>query len=361
MTDTDLKQAPGPGANPPTARRGAGLGRRARWLGGVALSLALTLLGLLLVTFIIGRVMPIDPVLKVVGERATQAQYEAARIAMGLDQPLWRQFLTYLSEVLRGDFGRSISTGHLVSEDIARVFPATLELAALGTLIGVLVGVPLGVIAAARRGGWVDQIARVVALVGYSVPIFWLGLMGLIIFYAWLGWVGGSGRVDIFYLDAVPRRTGMLLVDSLLAGDWDVFVSAFRHIILPALLLGYSSMAYISRMTRSFMLDQLGQEYVTTARVKGLSRRRVVWGHAFRNVLVQLATIVAISYGGLLEGAVLTETVFAWPGFGQYLTTALMIGDMNAVLACTLIVGLVFICLNLITDLLYRFLDPRTR
>jgi len=153
----------------------------------------------------------------------------------------------------------------------------------------------------------------------------------------------------------------MLLVDSLLAGDWDVFVSAFRHIILPALLLGYSSMAYISRMTRSFMLDQLGQEYVTTARVKGLSRRRVVWGHAFRNVLVQLATIVAISYGGLLEGAVLTETVFAWPGFGQYLTTALMIGDMNAVLACTLIVGLVFICLNLITDLLYRFLDPRTR
>jgi len=338
--------------------------RRPRWvlpaLRG-SLSIALTLLGLLALTFFIGRVLPFDPIAAVVGEKADASVYETVRAKLGLDQPLYVQFGLFLRDMLSGNFGRAIFTGNAVADDLRHVIPATVELATVAIIIGCGFGIPLGVAAAVYRGRPIDHAVRLLSLIGHSVPIFWLGLMGLIIFYAWLGWVGGSGRVDIFYLDAVPRRTGMLLVDSLLAGDWDVFVSAFRHIILPALLLGYSSMAYISRMTRSFMLDQLGQEYVTTARVKGLSRRRVVWGHAFRNVLVQLATIVAISYGGLLEGAVLTETVFAWPGFGQYLTTALMIGDMNAVLACTLIVGLVFICLNLITDLLYRFLDPRTR
>ncbi len=361
MTDTDLKQAPGPGANPPTARRGAGLGRRARWLGGVALSLALTLLGLLLVTFIIGRVMPIDPVLKVVGERATQAQYEAARIAMGLDQPLWRQFLTYLSEVLRGDFGRSISTGHPVIEDLGRVFPATLELATLGTLIGVCIGVPLGVVAAARRGGWLDQTARVVALIGYSMPIFWLGLMGLLLFYGILGWIGGPGRQGIVFDGMVPEVTGMILVDSLLAGDWAAFRDAFSHIILPACLLGYFSLAYISRMTRSFMLEQLSAEYVTTARVKGLSERRVVWGHAFRNILVPLVTVIALSFASLLEGSVLTEIVFSWPGIGQYITKALLAGDMNAVLGGTVLVGSCFVAVNILSDILYRVLDPRAK
>lgn len=344
-------------------RRNARL-RLPRWAvpalrGG--LSVALTLLGLLALTFFIGRVLPFDPIAAVVGEKADASVYENVRIKLGLDQPLYIQFVMFLRDMLSGNFGRAIFTGNPVADDLRHVIPATVELATVAIVIGSGLGIPFGVAAAVYRGKPIDHAVRLLSLIGHSVPIFWLGLMGLIVFYAWLGWVGGSGRVDIFYLDAVPKRTGLLLVDSALAGDWDVFVSAARHIILPALLLGYSSMAYISRMTRSFMLDQLSQEYVTTARVKGLSRRRVVWGHAFRNVLVQLATVIAISYGGLLEGAVLTETVFAWPGFGQYLTTALMIGDMNAVLACTLIVGLVFICLNLITDLLYRFLDPRTR
>ncbi|WP_410216592.1 ABC transporter permease, partial [Paracoccus sp. (in: a-proteobacteria)] len=219
-------------------------------MAGTLLSLALTLLGLLLVTFIIGRVMPIDPVLKVVGDRATQAQYDAAYVAMGLDKPLVVQFFTYIGDVLRGDFGRSISTGQLVSTDILRVFPATFELATLGTLIGVFIGVPLGVVAAARRGGVIDQVARVVALVGYSMPIFWLGLMGLLVFYGILGWVGGPGRQGIIYDGMVPSVTGMILVDSLIAGDWAAFRDAFSHIILPASLLGYYSLAYISRMTR---------------------------------------------------------------------------------------------------------------
>jgi len=359
----DLTGPPGQGAPPPaggaTPGRGARLRRRARSLGGILLSLALTLLGLLLVTFVIGRVMPIDPVLKVVGERATQAQYDAAFQAMGLDKPIWQQFLRYMAEVLQGDFGRSISTGHPVAQDLRRVFPATVELATLGTLIGVCVGVPLGVVAAARRGGWIDQIARVVALVGYSMPIFWLGLMGLLLFYGILGWVGGPGRQGIIYDGMVPTVTGLILVDSLVAGDWAAFRDAFSHIVLPASLLGYFSLAYISRMTRSFMLEQLSAEYVVTARVKGLSERRVVWGHAFRNILVPLITVIALSFGSLLEGSVLTEIVFSWPGIGQYITKALLAGDMNAVLGGTVVVGTCFVALNLLSDILYRLLDPR--
>ncbi len=361
MSATDTENDGGRAAGPSPADRRAATRRRLKRIGGVFLSLALTMLGLLLVTFIIGRVMPIDPVLKVVGDRATQAQYDAAYVAMGLDQPLYVQFIRYIGDVLTGDFGRSISTGQLVINDIKRVFPATVELATLGTLIGVLIGVPLGVIAAANRGGWVDQVARVVALIGYSMPIFWLGLMGLLIFYGILGWVGGPGRQDIIYSGMVPTVTGLLMVDSLIAGDWGAFKDAFSHIILPASLLGYFSLAYISRMTRSFMLEQLSAEYITTARVKGLSERGVIWRHAFRNISIPLITVIALSFGSLLEGSVLTEIIFSWPGLGQYVTKALLAGDMNAVLGGTIVIGTCFVGLNLLSDLLYRVLDPRSK
>ena len=326
-----------------------------------AVSIAATMLGLLFVTFVIGRVMPIDPVLSIVGESATKATYEAAREAMGLDKPLVVQFFIYLWDVMHGDFGMSLLTAHPVSEDIKRVFPATLELATLGTIFGVVLGVPLGVIAAVKRGSWIDQIARVVALVGYSMPIFWLGLMGLLVFYGILGWVGGPGRLDIFYEDIVPQRTGMILIDSALAGDWGVFRNAFSHIVLPASLLGYYSLAYISRMTRSFMLEQLSAEYIITARVKGLPERTVIWRHALGNIRVQLITVIALSYANLLEGSVLTEIIFSWPGIGQYITNALLSADMNAVLGGTVVVGLIFILLNIFSDLLYKFFDPRAK
>ncbi|RJE79733.1 ABC transporter permease [Paracoccus sp. JM45] len=362
MTDTTGAGGDSSGANrPDPSHRSAIRRRRARSIAGTVLSLALTLLGLLLVTFIIGRVMPIDPVLKVVGDRATQAQYDAAYIAMGLDRPLIVQFIGYIGDVLTGDFGRSISTGQMVSDDIKRVFPATFELAFLGTLIGIFIGVPLGVIAAARKGGIIDQVARVVALVGYSMPIFWLGLMGLLIFYGILGWVGGPGRQGIIYDGMVPNVTGMILLDSLLARDWASFRDAFSHIILPASLLGYYSLAYISRMTRSFMLEQLSAEYVITARVKGMSENAVIWRHAFRNIAIPLTTVIALSFGSLLEGSVLTEIIFSWPGLGQYITRGLLSGDMNAVLGGTVVVGVCFVVLNLFSDLLYRVLDPRSK
>jgi len=321
----------------------------------------LTLLGLLLATFLIARVVPIDPVLAVVGDRASAETYARARHELGLDQSRAVQFYRYVALVVHGDFGRSVLTRNLVTADIARFLPATIELATAATLLGVLIGVPLGVVAAARHGSWLDHLIRVLGLMGYSVPVFWLGLMALLLFYAVLGWAAGPGRLDIAFEDTLAPATGLLLLDSALAGNGAIFRSALAHLALPASVLGYFSLAYISRMTRSFMLDQLGQEYIVTARAKGLSEARVLWRHALGNVRVPLVTVIALSYAGLLEGSVLTETVFAWPGIGSYITSSLLSIDMNAVLGGTLVVGVIFVGLNLAADLLYRRLDPRTR
>jgi peptide/nickel transport system permease protein len=330
-------------------------------VGRLALTLAFTFLGLLLVTFLIGRVVPIDPVLAAVGDRAPQDVYEQVRIELGLHLPLWQQFLIYVGDVLRGDFGRSVLTASPVLEDILRVFPATLELATVATLLGVLLGIPMGVLAAVHQGRWIDHAIRLIGLIGYSVPVFWLGLVGLLVFYAKLDLVAGPGRLDVFYDGLIEPVTGVLLIDAALAREWDIFKNALDHLILPASLLGYFSLAYIARMTRSFMIEQLSQEYVTTARVKGLSEARVIWRHALGNTAVPLVTVIALSYANLLEGSVLTETVFAWPGLGFYITNSLLNADMNAVLGGTIVVGCVFIGLNLLSDLLYRVLDPRAR
>lgn len=320
-----------------------------------------TYLGLLAVTFFIGRVVPIDPVLAIVGDRAPAHVMERTRIELGLNLPYYQQFFLYVKGVLLGDFGTSVLTTNPVMTDIRRVFPATMELATVGTLIGVAFGIPLGVLAAVKRGSWVDQIVRVIGLVGYSVPIFWLGLLALLVFYARLGWTAGPGRIDVVFEYTFTPITGFYLLDAILNRDWAAFKDIFAHIILPATLLGYFSLAYISRMTRSFMLNELHQEYIVAARAKGLSERRIIWGHALRNAAVPLITVIALSYAGLLEGSVLTETVFAWPGLGLYITNSLQNADMNAVLGGTIVIGSVFIAINLLSDVLYRMLDPRTR
>jgi peptide/nickel transport system permease protein len=320
-----------------------------------------TLLGLAAVTFFIGRVVPIDPVIAIVGDRAPAQVYERVRQELGLDLPLIQQFWIYLKKAVSGDFGNSVLTTNPVMTDIANTFPATLELATLGTLIGVIIGIPLGILAAVKRGSFIDQFVRVLGLAGYSIPIFWLGLMGLLVFYAKLGWVAGPGRIDVTYSYLYTPVTNIVLLDTAMQGQWDAFWNAVSHVILPACLLGYFSLAYISRMTRSFMLNELAQEYVIAARVKGLSEIRVIWRHALRNAAVPLVTVIALSYANLLEGSVLTETIFAWPGLGQYITNSLQNADMNAVLGGTLVIGTVFVLLNLVSDLLYRLLDPRTR
>ncbi|MFK8083448.1 MAG: ABC transporter permease [Granulosicoccus sp.] len=320
----------------------------------------LTFTGLLAITFFIGRVIPIDPVLAVVGDRASNEVYEAARVAMGLDRPLIFQFLSYVTSVFQGDLGHSISTNRAVVSDLARVFPATLEMATVGIIIGVCLGVPMGVYAAREQGSWIDHSIRVIALSGYAIPAFWLGLVGLALFYANLGWVAGPGRIGIYYDGLVDPVTGLLLIDSLLAGDTEIFWNAVSHLVLPATILGFFALAYIARMTRSFMLEQLSQEYIITARVKGVPEWRVLWVHAFIPIRIQLITVIGLSYAGLLEGSVMIETVFSWPGIGNYLTVALLNADMNAVLGATLVIGAVFIIINKLSDLLYSMLDPRS-
>lgn len=326
-----------------------------------AVSIAVTFLGLLLVTFLIARVVPIDPVVAIVGDRASPEIYDRVYKELGLDLPLYRQFLLYLSDIVQGDFGESVLTGQPVIQDIRQFFPATLELSTIATIIGVLIGVPFGVAAAVWQGKWQDHLIRLVSLVGYSVPIFWIGLIGLLVFYAKLDWVAGPGRLDIAYEFIVEPVTGLIIIDSIIAGEWEVLGNALSHIILPAFLLGYFSLAYIARMTRSFMLEQLSQEYITTARVKGVSELKVIWKHALGNIMVPLVTVIALSYGYLLEGAVLTETIFAWPGLGMYITNSLFSADMSAVLGGTVVVGCVFVGINLFSDVLYRVFDRRVQ
>lgn len=328
-------------------------------LGATASSLAITLFGLVLVTFFIGRVIPIDPVLAILGDHARPDLVARVRLELGLDKPLAVQFWMYLNQLFHGDLGRSVMTSNPVIDDIRRYFPATVELGTTAMIIATLIGVPLGVLAAVWRNSLLDQIVRVFSVVGHSIPIPLLGLLSLLVFYAWLGWSPGVGRVGVGYVGLTPTVTGFLTIDALMAGDWEVFWDAVSHLMLPAAVLAYFSMAYISRMTRAFMIDALAGEYVITARAKGLSPLRVIWRHAFGNIAVRLVTVLALTYAGLLEGAVVTEMIFSWPGIGQYLTVSLLNADMNAVIGATLLVGLVYMVLNILADLAYRVLDPR--
>jgi peptide/nickel transport system permease protein len=332
-----------------------------RGLSSLLFALVLTFFGLTVVTFVIGRVIPIDPVLAIVGDHAAEDVYARVRAELGLDLPVWVQYGNYLRHLMKGDFGNSVITTRPVLHDLIEVFPATVELATFSLLIGVGLGVPMGVAAAMYQGRWPDKVFRFVALIGYSVPVFWLGLVGLLVLYARLGWVAGPGRLDIGFEDLVPSVTGIITIDSLLAHNFEVFGNALQHLVLPASILGYQALAQIARMTRSLMIGQLHQDYVIAARAKGLPRWRIVWVHAFGNIWVPFITVVALTYGILLEGAVLTETVFAWPGLGLYMKNSLFNADLNAVLGGTILIGIVFIALNLLSDLVYPLVDPRAR
>lgn len=344
------------GGGPPSS-----FGRRVGWLASTLLTVLVTLIGLLVVTFLLGRVLPTDPVLRIVGDRAPQELYDQVYREMGLNRPLPEQFAIFANDMVHGHFGKSLVTGNLVSEDIVRYFPATFELATLAILVGVLFGIPLGMLCARYAGRLPDHLIRVTSLLGNSMPIFWLGVVGLLVFYGRLGWVGGPGRLDFAYRYSVPAMTNMMLVDTALAGNWDAFCNAVSHIVLPASLLGLVALGYISRMTRSFLLWQLRQDYATVLRLKGLSEGAIVWRHGLRNAAGPIFAVVALTYAYLLEGAVLTETVFAWPGLGMYITDSLFAADIPAVLTATLVVGMIFMVVNICAELMQSALDPRTR
>ena len=337
------------------------ISKRLRPVLAALASIPVTLFGLVLVTFLIGRAMPIDPVIAIVGDHAPPDVIARVRTELGLDEPLYVQFGIFLRNMAHGDLGHSVMTSRPVLDDIGRFFPATLELATAAIIIAVIIGLPLGVFAAARQGSRFDHTVRVISLTGQSVPVFVLGLVALLVFYVKLGIAPGTGQLDVAYEGEVPRVTGMLVIDAILAEDWDSFWDALSHLALPALVLAYFSMAYITRMTRAFMIEALSGEYIITARAKGLSSTRILWRHAFGNISVRLITVLALAYAGLLEGAVITETVFSWPGLGLYLTGSLLNADMNAVLGATLVVGAVYLLLNLMADMAYHLLDPRVQ
>ncbi len=320
----------------------------------------LTLLGLLVVTFFIGRKIPIDPILSVVGESASPEIYEKARISMGLHLPVYEQFFLYLKKIIGGDFGYSFLTSRPVLEDLAHVFSATIELATFSLIFGVSLGIFCGIWAAKSYGSWVDKFVGGVSLVGYSIPVFWFGLLLLLIFYFGLGWFPGPGRISVYY-QSYDAKSGFLLFESLFRGDFDVFLDALHHIILPTAVLGYFNLSYIAKMTRSLVLTEMRKPYILTARVKGVSSPKIIWKHIIPNIRVPLLSVVALSYGGLLEGTVLTETVFSWPGLGSYLVNSLKNVDMNAILGATFLTGVVFVGLHTLIDSINYLIDPRAK
>jgi len=319
-----------------------------------------TFVGVTLLGFVLIHAVPGDPVEVRTGERGiTPERLAYFRHEMGLDQPLWRQFLTYEAGLARGDLGRSVVTQESVWTEFRTFFPATLELSACALLFAAAVGLPLGVLAAVRRGSALDYGLIGVAVTGASMPIFWWGLMAILVFSVTLGWTPVSGRIgDLYYIEPV---TGFLLVDSWWSGEPGAFRSAARHLILPAIVLGTIPLATIARMTRSSMLEVLGEDYVRTARAKGLSPGRVVVVHALRNAMIPVVTVLGLQVGALLGGAILTETVFSWPGVGHWLVEAIQRRDYNVLQGGTLLIAVLVMLVNLGVDVLYGVLNPRLR
>lgn len=318
------------------------------------------LLGVMTMVFFISRVIPADPVAALLGGQAPPELVEKLKAKWDLDKPLFRQYVVYLTRLIRGDLGLSIASGRPVMEDLAHYFPATFELATAGTLLSLVFGVFLGVVAAVKRGRLWDHLCRVLALFGVSMPVFWSGLLLLLLFYYWLGWLPGGGQLP-FYMSRPPRITGLIFIDSLVCGRFDAFVAAVKHIVLPALVLSFFGTAAISRITRSSMLDVLREEYITTARAKGLKEWAVIMKHAFKNAILPVITVVGITYGRLLEGSVITETVFSWPGLGRYATNAFLALDFPAVVGSTMFIALLYAVTNLVVDLSYAYLNPKIR
>jgi peptide/nickel transport system permease protein len=315
--------------------------------------------GVILVVFVISRLTPGDPARIILGERATPEALARLRDALGLNEPLPVQFGRYLVRAVQGDLGRSIQSNERVIVDLATRFPATMELTLGAMLIASTVGVLTGVLAAVRRNSWFDGASMFVALFGFSMPIFWLGIM-LILLFAWLlGWFPISGRLDLTV--DLARVTNFYVLDAVLTGNWPALGNALRHLVLPAVTLSTVPLAIIARMTRSSMLEVLRQDYVRTARAKGLAERRVVLGHALRNAAIPVITVIGLNVGSLLSGAILTETIFAWPGVGRLVVDAIFARDYPVVQGAVLVIAIVFVVVNLLVDLSYAVLDPRIR
>ena len=318
------------------------------------------MVGVSVITFAISYLVPADPVVAALGDHATDAQIAAFRAEYGLDKPVVQQYVIYVNGLLHGDLGKSIRARRPVADDLRDFFPATFELSLAALLVSLLLGIPAGTWSALARNRLPDHLVRVFSLTGGSLPIFWLGLILIGLFYGHLGWLPSGGRIDQF-MDPPRPVTGLYVLDSLLSGDLRALQSSLHHLILPAFTLGYYSTAVIARMMRSSMLEVLRQDYMLTARAKGLRERAAILRHGLRNALIPTLTIIGVAFGSLLSGAVLTETIFSWPGLGRYATASAISLDFPAVMGVTLLAAVIYPLANLMVDLGYHWLDPRIR
>jgi len=319
-----------------------------------------TFFGITVLSFAFIRLLPGDPVTLLAGERGISPERHAELMReFGFDRPAWEQYLLYVADIFQGDLGKSVVTKQPVLQEFFTLFPATLELSFCAIVLAVAIGLPAGVIAAVKRGSWFDHTLMGIALTGYSMPIFWWALILIIIFSTGLRWTPVSGRIDIIYF--FPTPTGFMLIDSLLSGEKGAFTSALRHLILPSIALGTIPLAVIARQTRSAMLEVLGEDYVRTARAKGLPPQRVVGLHALRNALIPVITVIGLSVGVLLAGAILTETIFAWPGIGKWMVDSISRRDYPSVQGGLLLIAAIVMIVNLTVDLLYGLINPRIR
>lgn len=320
--------------------------------------LLLVLVGVSIITFSLSQLVPIDPAASALGQNAREDQILAYRKELGLDRPAVVQYASYMGRLLQGDLGKSIRTRRPVISDLRDFLPATIELSLAAMVVSLVLGLTLGVLAAVRRNGLLDGVARVFALIGGSLPIFFIGLLLLALLYRELRWLPGPGRLDST-MSAPLRVTGLYTVDALLSGNWPALRNSLWHLILPAFTLGYASTAVLLRMTRSAMLEVLLQDYVRTARAKGLRDQMVILRHALKNAMLPVLTTIGILFGGLLSGAVLTETIFGWPGIGRYATTSVTSLDLPAVMGVTLVAAIIYPVINTLIDIAYHFIDPR--
>lgn len=319
-----------------------------------------TFIGVSLFTFALIYLIPGDPITIMGGERGFGPEQRAELEAMlGLDKPIWQQYFIYLGNVLQGDLGTSYVTRQPVMSEFMSLFPATIELTVCAAIFAVITGLTLGILAAIKRGGLLDHTVMTISLTGYSMPIFWWALLLILLFSVNLGWTPVSGRLDVmFWVDEV---TGFMLIDTLLSDEDGAFLSALSHLVLPAIVLGTIPMAVIARMTRSSMLEVLGEDYIRTARAKGLSKRRIIVKHALRNALIPVITVMGLQVGLLLSGAILTETIFAWPGIGKWLIESIGRRDYPVVQGGLLLIATIIILVNLLVDLMYGVVNPRVR
>lgn len=320
--------------------------------------LVFVLFGLSLITFGLSHVIPGDPARLMAGPRASKSAVAKIREQYGLDDPLPQQYLNYLQGLAHGDLGTSFTTRRPVVEDLKRYLPATIELGAVAFVLATVIGIPMGVVSSVRRDKLPDHIARFISISGLALPVFWLAIMAQFIFFGRLGWLPDGARIPIG-LDPPPTVTGFYTLDSIIARDWDLFRLSIVHLLMPSIVLAYGSLAVITRMVRGGMLEVLNQDYIRTARAKGIAPNSVIWGHAMKNAMLPTVTSLGLQVGLLLSGAFLVEIVFSWPGIGRYAVEAIQRLDYNATMATTLVIALIFVLMNLFVDILYLFLDPR--